>query len=104
MRNRSTIAGAVFATLLVAGCGSKSPTQPTTPSSPTPGPTTSGGPVVRLQVKVDDDTPRDALASMSEVVVDASGSTGSGAPAMTALSVGGNKVARVDVEPSANQR
>src|SRR5215510_6950296 len=79
MCNRFTIAGAVLATLLVAGCGSKSPVQPTTPSSPTPGPTASADPVARVQVKVDDGTPRDALASMSEVIVDASGSTGSGA-------------------------
>jgi len=77
MRSRMTVAGAVLVTLLVAGCGKKSPTQPTAPVAP--GPTTSADPVVRVQIKVDDGTPRDVLASMSEVVVDASGSTGVGA-------------------------
>src|SRR5262245_48822587 len=72
------ILGPVLALGLCAGCGSTSPTQPTSPPSTAPAPS-SIEPVARVQIKVDDGAPRDALVSMSDVVVDASSSTGSGA-------------------------
>jgi hypothetical protein len=59
---------------MLASCGGKSPTQPAAS-----GPTASADPVARVQVKVDDGTQREALASISDVAVDASASTGSGA-------------------------
>jgi PKD domain len=77
------ILGALLVLVLCVGCGSKPPTQPTTPPSTSPGPAPSADPVVRVQVRVDDGTPRDAVASLSEVVIDASGSTGSGALAFS---------------------
>jgi len=69
--------GVVLVVGLCASCTGKSPTQPAAPSSTSPTP--SAGPIVHLQMKVDDGTPRDAVASMSDVLVDASTSTGSGA-------------------------
>src|SRR5262245_45069337 len=72
------VLGAVLALALCLGCGSKSPTQPTTPPSTPPGPSSSADPVARVPVKVDDGTARDAIASLSDVTVDASASTGSG--------------------------
>ena len=69
-------AGIVLALSLCLGCG-KSPTQPGTSPSTTPGP--SGAPVAKLQIKVDEGMSRDAIASMSDVTVDATSSTGTGA-------------------------
>ena len=65
--------------LAFAACGSKPPTQPSAPPA-TPPSTSPAAPVVRLQIKVDDGdgASRDVIASISEVVVDVSGSTGTG--------------------------
>ncbi len=64
--------------LVVAACGSH-PHPPTSPSSTAPGTTsTSGGPVAAITVKVDAAGSRDAIASLSPVIVDASTSTGTG--------------------------
>ena len=71
---RRRLPAPVLAVVVVA-CGSH---PPTSPSSTAPGTVPSADPVARVQVKVDDGTPRDVLASTSEVVVDASASTGSG--------------------------
>jgi hypothetical protein len=59
-------------------CGDGSPAQPAAPSQTTV-PDSSGRPVVRLDVKADESGARDAIALLSEVIVDASASTGSGA-------------------------
>jgi hypothetical protein len=67
--------GAVLACVFCVGCSGTSPTQPTTPSTTPPA---SEIPVVRLQIRVDGGTPGNVIASISEVVVDASGSTGTG--------------------------
>jgi len=73
MRWRSLVP--VLAVVLTA-CGSH---PPTTPSSTAPPSTGSGaGPTAAIDVKADAAGSRDAIASLSEVIVDASGSTGTG--------------------------
>ena len=59
-------------------CGDGSPAQPAGPTQTTALDPTNR-PVVRLDVKVDESGARDAIALLSEVIVDASASTGSGA-------------------------
>jgi PKD domain len=63
--------------IVLASCGGSRP--PTSPSSTSPPPTTgAGAPTVTLDVKADGAGSRDAIASLSEVIVDASGSSGTG--------------------------
>jgi len=64
----------VFA-VAVAACGSHPPTTPSSTATPTTG---SGAPVAAIEVKADAAGSRDAIASLSEVVVDASASAGQG--------------------------
>jgi len=68
---------AIASLVLAAACGSHAPT---TPSSTAPPPTTGSGnaPTAAIDVKADAAGSRDAIASLSEVVVDASASTGTG--------------------------
>jgi hypothetical protein len=64
--------------LVFTACGSHPPTSPSTTS---PSPTTGGSggaPTVTLDVKADAAGSRDAIASLSEVLVDASDSAGTG--------------------------
>jgi len=72
---RYRIVGISVALGLSLGCGDKPPTQPSAPPA-TPPSTSPAAPVVSLQIKVDGSTSSDVIASLSEVVVDASGSTG----------------------------
>jgi hypothetical protein len=62
--------------VVAAACGD-SPVQPSSPPAPVPTPATDS-PAVRLIVRTDDSGARDAVAGLSEVVVDASASTGTG--------------------------
>ena len=61
-------------TIALAACGKSKP--PTSPTSTTPGST--GGPTITIDVKADAAGSRDAVASLSEVIVDVSASTGAG--------------------------
>jgi hypothetical protein len=70
------LSAAVLTLTVSIGCGG-SPVQPSAPPPPAPGPAES--PIVRLAVSVDDAGARDAIAGVSEIVVDATGSTGAGA-------------------------
>lgn len=66
-----------LAIVVVAGCGgSSAPPAGTSPTAPTPSATAA--PVAALSLQVDDGRPRDAISMLSDVVADASGSTGSG--------------------------
>jgi PKD repeat protein len=64
--------------VFLPACGSSHPTSPSTPPSSTTPPSTSAGPSLKIDVKADAAGSRDAIASLSEVLVDAGGSTGTG--------------------------
>jgi len=67
----------LLALLACAACGGshETPTAPsTTPSTPVSG----SGPTVRVEIKVDDRSARDAVLALTDVVVDASASSGTG--------------------------
>jgi len=59
---------------LAVGCGDASPTKPTA----NPGPGTSDGPAARVTVTIDSLGSEEAIAALSEVTLDATGSTGAG--------------------------
>lgn len=71
-----TTGAVVLAVATSTGCGGS----PSQPSSTTSGPSapTLVGPLVRLDLQADDTHARDAIASLSEVVADASASLGKG--------------------------
>lgn len=75
--------GSVFLVVLLllsTGCGGGSPAAPTSPSSPSTPPSGGGtGVAANLDVKSDALGSRDPVAQLSEVIADASASTGSGA-------------------------
>ncbi len=64
-------AGLIIA-VLALGCGDSSPTQPTA----NPGPGDSAGPTARLVVTIDSLGSREAVTALSDVTIDASGSSG----------------------------
>ena len=62
--------------VVCAACGSHPPTSPSSSGPPVTAP--SGAPTAAIDVKADAAGSRDAVAALSEVIVDASGSTGTG--------------------------
>ena len=72
MVKMSRRAAVALMVVVVAACGG-SPVHPSSPPAPVPTPGTDT-PAVRLSVRADDSGARDAVAGLSEVVVDASAS------------------------------
>jgi hypothetical protein len=77
---RGPLAAVVAAAVLAAACSGSKPASTTTPTGPTaPTPAPGAAPVPKFTVQVDDGHVRDAITLLSDVVADASASTGSSA-------------------------
>jgi PKD repeat protein len=72
--NPSSVLPFVMLLSVIAACGDSSPNAPTAPPSQTPG----AAPAAAFAIIIDSLGSEEALAAVSEVTVDASGSTGSG--------------------------
>src|SRR4249920_3901575 len=63
--------------VMCVACGGSHQTA-TAPSTTPATPVSGSGPTVRFEIKVDDQSARDAVAPLSDVIIDASGSVGTG--------------------------
>jgi hypothetical protein len=73
----ATIAGIAACTLFIVGCGSPGPA-PSPPTPVQPPPAVTAAPVARLGVTIDSRGSAAAIQNLSEVTLDASGSSGTG--------------------------